>query len=109
MTGPATLWPRFQSDAVRRCRTRRRFRRRSKSTAECAFKEAIMNPDMERFLNLKNIPARLTGEQASWSLGFSPHELPILMAKGLLKPLGHPAHNGQKFFLAATLQDLRRD
>jgi len=31
------------------------------------------------------------------------------MAKGLLKPLGHPAHNGQKFFLAATLEDLRRD
>ncbi|HWY74603.1 MAG TPA: hypothetical protein VN281_03245 [Verrucomicrobiae bacterium] len=68
-----------------------------------------MNPDMERFLNLKDTPARLTAEQASWLLGFSPHEIPILMAKGLLKPLGHPAHNGQKFFLAATLQDLRRD
>jgi len=31
------------------------------------------------------------------------------MAKGLLKPIGHPAHNGQKYFLAATLEDLRRD
>ena len=68
-----------------------------------------MNPDMERFLNLKDTPAKLTAEQAAWLLGFSPHEIPILVAKGLLKPLGHPAHNGQKFFLAATLQDLRRN
>src|SRR5579864_9460547 len=68
-----------------------------------------MNPDMERFLNLKDTPARLTAEQAAWLLGFSAHEIPILTAKGLLKPLGHPAHNGQKFFLAAALQDLRRD
>src|SRR5437762_10404728 len=31
------------------------------------------------------------------------------MASGLLKPLGHPAYNGQKYFLAAALEDLRRD
>lgn len=68
-----------------------------------------MNQDMERFLNLKNPPERLTAEQAAWMLGFSPHEIPILIAKNLLKPLGHPAHNGPKHFLAATLEDLRRD
>jgi len=68
-----------------------------------------MNQDIEKFLNLKAPPGRLTAEQAAWFLGFSAHEIPILAAKGLLKPLGHPAHNGQKFFLAATLEDLRRD
>ena len=68
-----------------------------------------MNEHMERFLNLNNTPGRLTTEQAAWFLGFSAHELPILIAKGLLKPLGHPAHNGQKFFLAKTLEELRRD
>lgn len=68
-----------------------------------------MNQDIERFLNLKNPPGRLTAEQAAWFLGFSPHEIPILIAKGLLKPLGHPPHNGQKFFLAKILEDLRRD
>jgi len=31
------------------------------------------------------------------------------VANGLLKPLGHPAPNGQKFFLTATLEELRRD
>jgi len=68
-----------------------------------------MQQERERFLNLKYLPARLTAEHAAWFLGFTAHEIPILLAKGLLKPLGHPAHNGQKFFLAATLEDLRRD
>ena len=68
-----------------------------------------MNPDMERFLNLALRPARLTMQQAAWLLGFGEHELSILMARGLLKPLGHPASNGQKFFLTAVLEDLRRD
>lgn len=68
-----------------------------------------MNPDMERFLNLAMRPARLTMQQAAWLLGFGEHELSILMARGLLKPLGHPAANGQKFFLTTVLEDLRRD
>ncbi len=42
-------------------------------------------------------------------LGRSPHEIPILIAKGLLEPLGHPAPNAPKFFLTATIDDLRRD
>lgn len=68
-----------------------------------------MQQDMERFLNLKTPPGRLTAEQAAWFLGFSPHEIPVLIAKGLLRPLGRPAHNGQKFFLANALEELRRD
>ena len=68
-----------------------------------------MNHDIEKFLNLKNPPGRLTKEQAAWFLGFTPDEITILMASGVLKPLGHPAYNGQKYFLAAALEDLRRD
>ena len=68
-----------------------------------------MNEDIERLLNLRNPPQRLTSEEAAGRLGLSPHEIPILVAKGLLKPLGHPASNGPKFFLTATLKDLERD
>jgi hypothetical protein len=68
-----------------------------------------MQPEMESFLNLKILPERLTAEQAAWMLGFSTHEIPILTAKNLLKPLGHPASNGPKYFLTATLENLRRD
>lgn len=68
-----------------------------------------MNPDVKEFLNMAARPGRVTIEQAAWLLGFNEQEISILMAKGLLKPLGHPAQNGQKFFLTATLEDLRRD
>jgi hypothetical protein len=68
-----------------------------------------MQQEVERFLNLKNPPGRLTKEEAAWFLGFSPDEITILMAKGLLKPLGHPASNGQKYFLTTALEELRRD
>ena len=68
-----------------------------------------MNPDIERFLNLRNLPATITAAQAAGFLGISPHEMPILVSKGLLKPLGHPAPNGPKHFLTATLKDLDRD
>ena len=68
-----------------------------------------MQQDIERFLNLKNPPGRLTREEAAWFLGFSVEEITILVSRGLLKPLGHPAANGQKFFLTAALDELKRD
>ena len=68
-----------------------------------------MNQEVERFLNLANLPARATVEQTAALLGFSPHEIPILTARGLLKPLGHPAPNAPKFFLTEAMKELRRD
>ena len=68
-----------------------------------------MQQEKEQFLNLKNAPARLTTEEAAWFLGFAPHEIPVMMAEGLLKPLGHPPRNGPKFFATAELEDRRRD
>jgi len=68
-----------------------------------------VNSQREQFLNLKTIPARLTAEEAGWYLGFGRHEIPILVANGLLKPLGHPPVNGMKYFATATLADLRQD
>lgn len=49
------------------------------------------------------IPARLTSEQAAWGLNCQPHDVPILVAVRLLKPLGNPAQNGIKFFAASEL------
>ena len=68
-----------------------------------------MNPQREQFLNLKAIPARLTADEAGWYLGFSAHEIPILIANGLLEPLGRPPSNGPKYFATATLTELHRD
>jgi hypothetical protein len=68
-----------------------------------------MNSQQEQFLNLRTYPARLKVEEAAWFLGFSAHEIPILMAEGLLKPLGRPPTTGVKYFSTAALEDLRRD
>ncbi len=66
---------------------RKRFRRRRhiQLAEELEFKGGRMNQDIEKFLNLKNPPGRLTKEQAAWFLGFTPDEITILMASGVLR------------------------
>jgi hypothetical protein len=67
------------------------------------------NEQQTEFLSRQVIPARLDATQTAWFLGFEPHEIPILITNGLLKPLGHPPRNGTKFFATSTLEELRRD
>ena len=50
-----------------------------------------------------------SAERAARYLGFSAHEIPILVQKRLLTPLGHPAKNNVRYFAAVTLQELRQD
>jgi hypothetical protein len=69
----------------------------------------IMTSERTEFLSWKIVPARLDATQAAWFLGFELHEIPILIAANLLKPLGHPARNGTKFFATQSLEQLRRD
>ena len=68
-----------------------------------------MNSQQEQFLNLKTMPARLKAEEAAWYLGFAQHEIPVLVAEGLLKPLGRPPETGVKYFATTALEELRRD
>jgi hypothetical protein len=42
--------------------------------------------------------ARLTSSQAAKLLGFAEHDIPVLVATGLLKPLGNPMPNAPKYF-----------
>jgi hypothetical protein len=48
-------------------------------------------------------------EQAAWMLGCQTHDMPILIASKLLKPLGNPAPNAIKFFATADILDLVKD
>ena len=66
-------------------------------------------PQQTEFLGWKILPARLGATQAAWYLGFEPHEIPILIAGSLLKPLGKPARNCTKFFATEMLEHLRHD
>ena len=69
-----------------------------------------MKEEQQLFLRLLGqLPARLTAEQAAWVLNCQPHDIPILVAARLLKPLGNPAANGIKFFAASELLELVKD
>jgi hypothetical protein len=74
--------------------------------------ETAMNPindELKAFLNLATLPARFNKEQAAGYLGFEPDQVTVLIQKGLLKPLGRPAPNGDKFFAKVELENLKRD
>ena len=61
-----------------------------------------MREEQHRFLSLLGqLPARLTFEQAAWVLNCQPHDVPVLVASRLLKPLGNPPANGVKYFATA--------
>ena len=69
-----------------------------------------MKNDKLDFLRLsKNLPARVNAQEASWLLGFAPHDMPVLVKAGLIKPLGRPAQNSVKYYAAAELEELRAD
>jgi hypothetical protein len=69
-----------------------------------------MKEEQQRFLSLLGqLPARLTAEQAAWVLNCQPHDVPILVAAKLLKPLGNPPANGIKFFSTADVLEMSRD
>ncbi len=58
---------------------------------------------------LGQLPARLTAEQAAWVLNCQPHDVPVLVAARLLKPLGNPLPNTVKYFAAADLLEQMRE
>jgi hypothetical protein len=63
----------------------------------------------ESVLLLRRLPGRLDLEQTSAVLGFCPHEIPILVKAGLLRPLGRPAPNGHKYFCGAEVLELSQN
>jgi hypothetical protein len=68
-----------------------------------------MNDALKDFLSLATLPARFNKEQTAGYLGFEPDHIPLLMQKGLLKPLGRPVQNSEKFFAKVELEKLRND
>jgi hypothetical protein len=71
--------------------------------------EPTKGAERDKFLNRKSHPGRLTVEETAWALGFSTHEIPVLVAVKLLKPLGNPVPNAVKWFAADTVEELRHD
>jgi hypothetical protein len=69
-----------------------------------------MRDDQHRFLSvLGRLPARLTAEQVAWVINCQPHDIPVLVAARLLKPLGNAPANTVKYFATAELIELMED
>ena len=63
----------------------------------------IMNNERKELLSLARLPARLNMVETAVYLGFKQHDIPILVARGLLKPLGRPMPNSEKYFARSKL------
>jgi hypothetical protein len=69
-----------------------------------------MKLEQNRFLNfLGQPPARLTAEQVACMLNCQRHDVPVLVAAKLLKPLGNPLPSNVKFFAALEVLEQARD
>ncbi|MCC6234244.1 MAG: hypothetical protein IT580_16490 [Verrucomicrobiales bacterium] len=67
--------------------------------------------DASPFRASAGLPARLNAEQAAALLGFQAHDIPALIAAGLLSPLGRVAkgRNAVKYFALVDIEERRRD
>lgn len=68
-----------------------------------------MNNECRALLSLVTLPARLNRTQAADYLGFEPDHITLLIKAGLIKPLGRPKPNSDKYFAAVKLAELRQD
>lgn len=69
-----------------------------------------MRDDQQQFLvRLGRPSARLNAEQTAWVLNCQPHDIPVLVAARLLKPLGNPLASAVKFFATADVLELTQD
>ena len=69
-----------------------------------------MRDDQQRFLSLLGrLPARLTAEQVAWVINCQAHDVPVLVAARLLKPLGNPQPNSVKYFATTEVLELMED
>jgi hypothetical protein len=69
----------------------------------------VLNNELKSFLNLSRLPARLNVAQTAACLGFAAYHIPVLVARGFLKPLGHPKQNGEKFFARSRVLQVAED
>src|SRR6266705_5111602 len=63
----------------------------------------VLNNDLKAILNLNRPPARLNTAQTAAYLGFKPHDIPVLAARGFLKPLGDPMPTSDKYYARARV------
>jgi hypothetical protein len=71
------------------------------------------NEMCERYAKLAEVfskfPARLNAPETAKRLGVSDHDIPVLIDRGFLKPLGTPARNAPKYFATVNVLEIAAD
>jgi len=65
--------------------------------------------DALALLNCRRLPGRLNTAETAVLLGFQEHDIPALIARKLLTPLGKPAANAPKYFAAVDVLNAAQD
>jgi hypothetical protein len=76
----------------------------SQQKAERERRERFL--ELERYLNMRHLPARMTGEEVAKFFKMAPHDIPVLVAHGLLTPLGEPLQSSVKYFATVVIKGL---
>jgi hypothetical protein len=82
---------------------------RARDTPVAVNPMAIPPTHLPSCLSMLRLPARLNAEQTAQVLGFQPHDIPVLVKAGLLKPLGGGPRNCVKFFAAVQIEEYSQD
>ena len=69
-------------------------------------RELTGSNEIYMLLNCHRLPGRLTTGESAAVLGFHEHDMAVLVAGKLLKPLGEPAANSSKYFAAVNIVEL---
>ena len=87
-------------------RMEREIRAKEEKKASALY---VLNNDLKTILNLARLPARLNTPQTAACLGFKPHDIPVLAARGFLKPLGRPMPNSDKYYARSRVLERADD
>ena len=71
--------------------------------------QKLSTQDALILLNTRRLPGRVTAGEAAVLLGFQDHDIPVLLAGKLLRPLGDPAPNSPKHFSSAAIESAAAD
>jgi len=69
----------------------------------------LVSVHVRELLNLRRLPGRLTVGQTATFLNCGEHDIPVLVSRKLLTPLGHPASSAQKYFSPVEVLELAGD
>lgn len=77
---------------------------------QCDYVGVMSNSNSHQNRLQPQLPGRVDSHEAAEIIGFSDHDIPILVKAGLLNPLGQrQEHNTPRYFAAVEIQRLAND